>query len=234
MDGRCLTDAAAEAGRGRWRPGGEQRIPRPDAWSVVDEAPPFLTAPRLSTAEVVARLDDARHAHPIEPNFPEARPSAVLVTLADGDDGTAGVLLTRRSLLLRNHSGEISFPGGRIDVGESASDAACREADEEVGLSSRDIEVVGELTHLSTVVSRSYIVPVVARLASQLPLAPASIEVSRVLWVPLHDLVRTDTYRGERWGAPPGERVLHFFELDDETVWGATAFVLADLLARLT
>jgi 8-oxo-dGTP pyrophosphatase MutT (NUDIX family) len=58
----------------------------------------------------------------------------VLVALADGDDGTAGVLLTRRSLLLRNHSGEISFPGGRIDVGETASDAARREAEEEVGL----------------------------------------------------------------------------------------------------
>ena len=54
-----------------------------------------------------------------------------------------------------------------------------------------------------------------------------------MLWVPLHELVRDDTYRVERWGAPPGDRVLHFFELDDETVWGATAFVLADLLHHL-
>ena len=76
--------------------------------------------------------------------------------------------------------------------------------------------------------------PVVGRLREPVPLAPGAVEVERVLWLPLHELVRTDTYRSERWGAPPAERLLHFFELDDETVWGATAFVLVDLLARLT
>jgi peroxisomal coenzyme A diphosphatase NUDT7 len=157
----------------------------------------------------------------------------VLVVLADDADGDAGVLLTRRSKLLRNHSGEISFPGGRLDPDESPTDGALREAQEEVGLAPRLVEIVGELAHLSTVVSHSYIVPVVARMAAQLPLSATSSEVERVMWVPLHDLVRDDTYRVERWGTPPGDRLLHFFELDDETVWGATAFVLADLLQRV-
>jgi hypothetical protein len=99
------------------------------------------------------------------------------------------------------------------------------------------VDVVGELDHLATVVSRSHIVPVVGRVPTQLVLAPASAEVERVLWVPLGEFVRADTYRAERWTVPPGlgrgERVLYFFELDDETVWGATAHIIVDLLKRL-
>ena len=54
-----------------------------------------------------------------------------------------------------------------------------------------------------------------------------------MLWVPLAELVRPDTYRAERWGRRPTDRELYFFELDDETVWGATAAMLVDLLRRL-
>ena len=59
------------------------------------------------------------------------------------------------------------------------------------------------------------------------------MEVERILWLPLAELVRPDTYRSERWGRTPTDRLLHFFELDDETVWGATAHMLVDLLSRL-
>ena len=51
------------------------------------------------------------------------------------------------------------------------------------------------------------------------------------MFVPLAELRRSDTYREERWGVPPTDRAIHFFELDDETVWGATARLLAQLLA---
>jgi peroxisomal coenzyme A diphosphatase NUDT7 len=174
----------------------------------------------------------------VEADFSGVRHSAVLVLLADGADGDAGVLLTRRSTTMRNHSGEISFPGGRLEPGETEVDGALREANEEVGLDPDAVEVIGELDHLATVVSRSHIVPVVGRAATQLALAPASPEVERVLWVPLAEFARPDTYRAERWALPPGlpgppERVLHFFELDDETVWGATARILVDLFDRL-
>jgi 8-oxo-dGTP pyrophosphatase MutT (NUDIX family) len=143
------------------------------------------------------------------------------------------VLLTRRSTALRNHAGEISFPGGRIDPGETEVAAALREANEEVGLDPAAVEIIGELDHLATVVSRSHIVPIIGRAATQLSLAPQSPEVERIMWVPLAELVRADTYRAERWVFPGGERVLYFFELDDETVWGATARILIDLLSRL-
>ena len=156
----------------------------------------------------------------------------MLVLLADGPGG-AGVLLTRRSKAMRTHSGEVSFPGGRLDPGETPTEAALREANEEVGLDPRDVEIIGELDHVATVVSRSHVVPIVGRVANQLDLAPASMEVGRVFWVPLAELVRIDTYRVERWHIPPTDRLLYFFELDDETVWGLTAFILTDLLRRL-
>ena len=170
-----------------------------------------------------------RHSRPFAPAFTGARHSAVLVALAPSDRGVE-VLLTRRSMDMRTHRGEISFPGGRLDPGETAVDAALREAHEEVGLDPALVHVEGELEHLNTVVSRSYIVPVVASLAAPVALQPASPEVDRVLWVPLAEFTRADTYRSERWGAPPTDRLLHFFELDDETVWGATASVIIQLL----
>ncbi len=214
------------------RPGGAQIIPRPPVWSPGGAVAPAAHPLSLTVDDVRRALADSPPGRPATPMFPDARRSAVLVALADGEQG-AEVLLTRRSRHLRNHRGEISFPGGRTDPGETAEDTAWREAHEEVGLDPALVSPFAELDHLSTVVSRSYIVPVVARLPSIIPLAPASPEVERVLWLPLAELVRPDTYRSERWGRSPTDRLLHFFELEDETVWGATAAILVDLLTRI-
>jgi 8-oxo-dGTP pyrophosphatase MutT (NUDIX family) len=186
----------------------------------------------VTVDDIERALAGSAPGRPIAPTFPDARPSAVLVALADGEEG-AEVLLTRRSRALRNHKGEISFPGGRADPGETPVETALREAHEEVGLDPSLVTVFAELDHLSTVVSRSHIVPIVGRLPSVIPLAPATSEVERVIWLPLAELVRPDTYHSERWGRSPTDRLLHFFELEDETVWGATAFMLVDLLARI-
>lgn len=212
------------------RAGGRQIIPRPAVWALGDPLARPAHPLQVIVDDVTVALADARPGRPLAPAFVGARPSAVLIALADGPNG-AEVLLTRRSWDLRNHRGEISFPGGRVDPGETPAHAALREAWEEVGLDRSQVELIGELDHLNTVVSRSYIVPFVARLPEVVPLAPASVEVERVLWLPLAELVRPDTHRSERWGRPPTDRVLHFFELDDETVWGATAAVLVDLLS---
>ena len=169
----------------------------------------------------------------LQPDFADARPSAVLAVVADGEVG-AEVLLTRRSLEMRSHRGEVSFPGGRLDPGETYVEAALREAHEEVGLHPSTVEVVGQLHPIGTWVSKSWIVPIVARLVAPLPIVPelrgATTEVDRVLWVPLHDLTQPGTFREEVWQTPTGERTIYFFELDDETVWGATARLLYQLL----
>jgi 8-oxo-dGTP pyrophosphatase MutT (NUDIX family) len=147
------------------------------------------------------------------PDFPDARPSAVLVALADGPEG-AEVLLTRRSMHLSNHRGEVSFPGGRLDPGETFEAGALREAHEEVGLDPELVTLVGRLHPISTWVSRSYIVPVVGRISTPVALEGMTSEVDRVLW----------SISGM------GERPIFFFELDDETVWGATARMMHQLL----
>jgi 8-oxo-dGTP pyrophosphatase MutT (NUDIX family) len=164
--------------------------------------------------------------------FPGARPSAVLVALLEGEHGCE-VVLTTRARHLRHHSGEVSFPGGRMDPGEAAIDAALREAEEEIGLDRHCLEVVGGLETVSTWVSSSYIVPVVARCEGRPTWKVNPGEVDRVFTVPLADLIRDDTYRSEWWGRPPDDHELHFFELDDETVWGATARMLRGLIDRV-
>ena len=133
---------------------------------------------------------------------------------------------------MRHDEGEISFPGGRMDPGETPVDTALREAHEEVGLEPASVRVHGELEHLNTVVSRSYIVPKVGVVDEPVELTGQTMEVDRVMWVPLAELTRPDTYRSEVWGFGSTHRVLHFFHLDDETIWGATGHMLHDLLTR--
>lgn len=210
------------------RPGGQQIVPRPERWSPGPPAPWEIGAdPSLDDVLAAVPVAD----RPSLPSFPNARHSAVLVTLAAGSSGPE-VLLTRRSWEMRSHRGEMSFPGGRTDPGETPVETALREAHEEVGLDPSIVTVRGELEHLNTVVSRSYIVPKVATVPEPLPLTAQTMEVDRVMWVPLTELTRPDTYRSEVWGIGPTDRTLHFFELDDETVWGATAHMLVDLLTR--
>lgn len=215
-----------------WRAGGNQIIPRPEGWRLGHAAPwadhHDGSAP-VALDALTTRVQARGHGKAVDPADPQGKPSAVLVALVDGVRGTE-VLLTKRSWDLRNHRGEISFPGGRLDPGETPAEAAVREAHEEVGLEPADVQVIGELDHLSTFVSKSFIVPVVARLDRRPELTPAESEVQRILFVPLADLYRKDTYRQELWWHPPLDRPIHFFELDDETIWGATGRMLVQLL----
>ncbi len=168
---------------------------------------------------------------PIDPIVPidTLRASAVLVAITDGSDG-AEVLLTRRSEALRSHRGEISFPGGRVDAGETFEAAALREAHEEVALDPSVVQLRGRLDPISTMVTRSFIVPVVATVDHKPTLRPAAHEVERIMWVPLAELARADTFREEIWDFGGERRPIFFFELDDETIWGATARMLHQLL----
>ena len=208
------------------RAGGAQQIPRPEACTQHND-PPWPNGASWALDELVDSVSSA--SAPLQPAFPEARVSAVLVALFDGESGVE-VLLTRRSMELRNHRGEISFPGGRLDSGETPIETALREASEEVGLDPTAPTIVGELGHLNTMVSQSYIVPIVAVLDERPQLVAETAEVDRVLWTPLAEFSMPGTYRFERWGISPSDHALHFFELDDETVWGATAYMLMELL----
>lgn len=217
--------------RGR-RIGGDQVINRPaqfrpgadNRWDSVDAS--ALNSLDRVTGKVVSHAATLTHIPPPQ----DATASAVLIALFQGAHGVE-VVLTRRSQQLRNHRGEISFPGGRIDGDELAVDTALREAEEEIDLARAEVEIIGQLNAAGTIVSNSHIVPIVARLHSKPSLFARNAEVDRVFSVALVDLIRPDTYAEEYWVGPGGEHCIHFFHLDDETIWGVTARMLFQLLS---
>ncbi|MCU0270002.1 MAG: CoA pyrophosphatase, partial [Acidimicrobiales bacterium] len=161
------------------------------------------------------------------------RGAAVLAPLYE-EQGRVWVVLTRRAQHLRSHRGEVSFPGGGQDPGEDLRQTALREAFEETGLAPGDVEIIGELDHLATVMSRSFIVPFVGVLPGRPDLTPNPAEVEAILHVPLDELLSEEVFREERWGLPPLTRPLYFFEIVGDTIWGATGAMLRNLLALVT
>jgi 8-oxo-dGTP pyrophosphatase MutT (NUDIX family) len=161
------------------------------------------------------------------------RQSAVLAALYEGEAGPT-VVLTRRAAHLRNHRGEVSFPGGRQeDHDPDLVTTALREAQEEIALDPATVEVIGRLDRLSTFVSRSEIHPFVGVLAEPpVGLVPDPGEVERILHVPLADLLDPDAFHEERWTFPGGtDRALFFYEIEGDTIWGATGRMLTQLLS---
>ena len=220
--------------------GGEQIIPRPL------NARPGRPAPWVDLASAARRLrlEDVRSAlaaaGPPVRSERETLPgidlaSAVLAPLYE-HHGELHVVLTRRTWELRSHSGEVSFPGGRQDDDDADLWAtALREADEEIGLRPSSVERIGELDHLATVTSRSFIVPHVGALPGRPDTVPNPSEVSAVLHVPVAELLDPAIFREERWTFPWAEdRPIFFFELVGDTVWGATGAMLRQLLGLVT
>ena len=162
------------------------------------------------------------------------RASAVLAPLYE-HDGELHVVLTRRTWNLRSHQGEVSFPGGRQDDGEELPATALREAHEEIALDPASVELIGELDHLATVTSRSFIVPYVGALHGRPQLRASPAEVEAVLEVPVAELLDPAIFREERWTFPGGfDRRIFFFEIVGDTIWGATGAMLRQLLGFAT
>jgi 8-oxo-dGTP pyrophosphatase MutT (NUDIX family) len=162
-------------------------------------------------------------AHPVE-----AR-SAVLVPLyADGDD--VRVVLTKRPDDMRTHPGDVVFPGGRMEGDEDPVAAAIREAGEEVGIRSDDVdEILGGLTPLTTRNRNNLIVPVVARITRPHQLVPDPNEVDVIIEPTLQELLDEDHWVTSDWMG----HTLWFYEFDAGTLWGATAFMMREFLAYL-
>ena len=160
--------------------------------------------------------------------------AAVLVPLFELD-GEAHVVLTKRPESMPSHQGEIAFPGGKFDAALDADvrATALREAKEEIGLAPSDVEVVARLEGIATVASRFTIAPFVGFLPPRPLLTPDPREVVRVFDVPLSALMAEGVYREERWDTWMADLDVHFYELEDETVWGATARILTSFLAYL-
>lgn len=161
------------------------------------------------------------------------RPAAALLLIYPHEDAWH-VPLTVRGSNLRHHTGQVSLPGGRLDDGESIEDAALREANEEVGIISAEVDVLGRLTPLAVYVSGHLLHPVVGVASRRPDFNLASHEVERLIEVPIALLREPERVRWEertRILPPKGVMNVPYFDVPDARVWGATAMVLAEFMA---
>ncbi|PRQ08603.1 NUDIX hydrolase [Enhygromyxa salina] len=162
--------------------------------------------------------------------------AAVIGLLLDGDPGLDGpaLVLIERSSKLRQHAGQIAFPGGKVEPGDrDLLDTALREASEEVGLPREQVRVLGRLSPVPTPTGYM-IVPYVGRVLGDWQPRPASGEVERILMPSLRTLMDPAIHRLTGSVEWEGERYdLHQFDIADPPLWGATARMVWDLLERI-
>lgn len=168
----------------------------------------------------------------LQPNSPalaKVYPAAVLVPIVAGEEPT--VLLTERATTLRKHSGQIAFPGGRIDSeGESPGAAAYREAQEEIGLDPAAIETLGYLDFYFTG-SGYRITPVVSVVSPPFSLEPNPQEVASVFEVPLSFLMQAANH--QRVVRKSDGRGFYAMPYGSRYIWGATAGIIRLLYEKL-
>jgi 8-oxo-dGTP pyrophosphatase MutT (NUDIX family) len=159
------------------------------------------------------------------------KPAAVLIAVVDRETPT--VILTKRTDDLPSHAGQIAFPGGKIDPGDTTpAGAALREAWEEIGLAPELVEPLGYLD-LYLTFSGFRILPTVARVAPGFVLTPNSHEVSDIFEVPLAFLMTPENHllKSRNWKGI----IRHYYEIPyrDRYIWGVTAGILRNMYERI-
>jgi 8-oxo-dGTP pyrophosphatase MutT (NUDIX family) len=188
----------------------------------------------VDVIELRARLKRAPPAYAVfgddgtEGRDEASTPAAVLIPLIAHADALS-VLFTQRTAQLKNHSGQVSFPGGRAEPGDASAEfTALRETEEEIGLAMQRVEVLARLSDYRTRTGFR-VTPVVGLVAPPLELAPDPREVAEVFEVPLAFLMdernqqrRTREFEGRQVG-------YYVFEYGERVIWGATAGILVNL-----
>lgn len=163
------------------------------------------------------------------------RPAAVLIPFLMKEDGWH-LLFTRRNPALQEHSGQVAFPGGRMDpLDETPIDTALREAREEIGLSPQDVQILGRLQDYLTI-TNYLVTPVVGVMPWPYPLRISPHEVSHVFTIPLEWLADPQNHGiqhrsiSSRMAPVP---VIYFQPYEGEVLWGASAKFTLGLLEAL-
>ncbi|NQT35560.1 CoA pyrophosphatase [bacterium] len=157
-------------------------------------------------------------------------PAAVLIALFY-DEGNWCLPLIKRVEDGYAHSGQIGLPGGSIEAGETAVEAALREAEEEIGLDPRNISVIGQLSPLLIPVSGFMVYPVVSIIREKPVWKINRLEVNWLFTVTLEDICNPENAKCETRRFSQRERKVPFFLLKENKVWGATAMILSEFRA---
>lgn len=189
----------------------------------------------MSPDEIRARLLSLSPEPPDRPNFLEVShkfetlaPAAVLVALTERK-GELEVVLTKRATTLRAHPGEVSFPGGRMDATDrDLQFTALREAHEEIALRPDDVTMYGALMRMPTITGFE-VTMYVGEFDQPYHLDPNPDEIDTLLHAPLTYFERDNgTVRDVDWGGRTFQ--MYSFDVDGHNVWGATAFMLVELI----
>jgi len=160
-------------------------------------------------------------------------PAAVLVGLVERENGLS-VLLTRRADTLRAHTGQVAFPGGRSDPGETPWETALREAEEEIGLDPSLVELAGLSTPYRTAISGYQIMPVVGFISPGFTLTANPDEVADIFETPFGFLMDPANLDLQERETPAGDRRRFYAATwKGQYIWGATAGMLRALYDRL-
>jgi 8-oxo-dGTP pyrophosphatase MutT (NUDIX family) len=184
-------------------------------------------------------LADKGHQLPEPVRYPDGyfsappEPASVLIPLFRDVDGWRVLYIRRAEHERDRHSGQVAFPGGKLDaVDRDAHAAALREAQEEIGLDPAHVSILGNLKSYRTI-SNYLVTPVVAEINWPVPLVPDSREVSRVFSIPVawladpanHQVSWRTLKKGDA-----GVQVIHFQRYEGELLWGITAKLTVSLL----
>lgn len=163
----------------------------------------------------------------------DSKKSAVLILLNyESSSDKFNILYTLRSSKLSTHSGQISFPGGRMDKGEDIYQTALRETEEEVGIKSNDIELLGSISPLFVPPSNSVIYPVIGLSQDISSLIINPDEVEEAFYVPKDTLQNNDILKIKKQHFTGiGEAEVPYFDIHKKApLWGATAIITSEFL----
>ena len=192
----------------------KQRFQSPPEWQpeITDENRHVIAADIIAKREAAGKVTRA----------------AVLIPLVLKEEGLS-VLLTQRTNHLRDHAGQISFPGGRMDPeDQSPNDTALRESQEEIGLDPKRVEIIGHMPQYLTVSGYS-VTPVVGLVQAQAEYVLDEFEVADVFEVPLSFLLDPVNHQVRLWQSEQGGRRFYSMPYENRFIWGATAGMLRNL-----
>ncbi|WP_186757725.1 NUDIX hydrolase [Echinicola salinicaeni] len=174
-------------------------------------------------------LDEARFAHK---HIKNARKGAVMILLYSGKDGCM-VPFIKRPEYEGNHSGQVSFPGGKWEEADiDLEETALRETEEEIGVAKNQITVIGKMSKLYIPPSNFLVTPYIGFSEQTPEFKPDPREVSRIIHSDFHALLDNANIKETSFELASGYQLkAPYFDIEKEVVWGATAMILGELMA---